>query len=199
MLLPSPLPLRRLDSALTKWLSQWPGGLSSGPAPGGWVLSLLHLHKVLTLCHRVRQVLPPSPVPQWGGTSLGSGRRTWGSSCYGSEGLWNPRLFQPVAATLMTRTEIEDREELGKGEEKLCVFKLSTKVFLRIKKFFLSFNRLRVFRVYLHVCIQKWTLGTSLVVQLLRLHAFTAGGTGLSPDWGTRILSVMLCGQKKKS
>ena len=61
MILPSPLPLRRLDSAFTKWLSQCPGGLSSGPAPGGWVLSLLNLHKVITLCHRVRQV--PAQYP----------------------------------------------------------------------------------------------------------------------------------------
>jgi len=34
----------------------------------------------------------------------------------------------------------------------------------------------------------KWeALGTSLVVQWLGLHAFTAKGVGSIPDWGTKI------------
>lgn len=55
----------------------------------------------------------------------------------------------------MMLTEMEDREEYGRSEEKPCVFKLLKKVFLSIQKCFLSFNRLLVFRVYLYVCIQK--------------------------------------------
>ena len=31
-------------------------------------------------------------------------------------------------------------------------------------------------------------LGTSLVVQCLECHTFSAGGTSLSPGWGTKIL-----------
>ena len=41
-------------------------------------------------------------------------------------------------------------------------------------------------------------LGTSLAVQWLRLHASTAGGVGLIPCWGTRILHAALRGQKKR-
>ena len=36
--------------------------------------------------------------------------------------------------------------------------------------------------------IQKKTLGTSLAAQWLRLCRFTAGGGGLIPGWGTKIL-----------
>ena len=37
---------------------------------------------------------------------------------------------------------------------------------------------------------------TSLAVQWLRIHASTAGGTGLMPGWGTKILYDAWCGQK---
>ena len=40
--------------------------------------------------------------------------------------------------------------------------------------------------------------GTSLVVQWLGLHASTSGGTDSIPGWGTKILSAVQCGQKKK-
>ena len=36
---------------------------------------------------------------------------------------------------------------------------------------------------------KKVTLGWSLVVQWLRLHASTAGGAVLIPGWGTQILA----------
>ena len=39
---------------------------------------------------------------------------------------------------------------------------------------------------------------TSLVVQCLRLHASTAGGPGLIPGWGTKILHATQYGKKKK-
>ena len=42
-------------------------------------------------------------------------------------------------------------------------------------------------------------MGTSLVVQCLRLHASNAGGVGLIPGQGTKILHAKLCSQKKKS
>ena len=40
--------------------------------------------------------------------------------------------------------------------------------------------------------------GTYLVVQWLRLPASTAGGTGLIPGQGTKILHAAWRGQKKK-
>ena len=40
--------------------------------------------------------------------------------------------------------------------------------------------------------------GTSLATQRLRLHASTAGDTGLIPGLGTKIRQAMRCGQKKK-
>ena len=42
------------------------------------------------------------------------------------------------------------------------------------------------------------TLGTSLVVQWLRLCASTARSTGLIPDGGTNVLHALKCSQKKK-
>ena len=42
------------------------------------------------------------------------------------------------------------------------------------------------------------TLGTSLVVQWLRLCASTARSTGLIPDGGTNVLHAFNCSQKKK-
>ena len=44
---------------------------------------------------------------------------------------------------------------------------------------------------------RKWALGTSLVVQWLRLHAPNAGGQGLIPGGKTKILHVTQSGQKK--
>ena len=41
-------------------------------------------------------------------------------------------------------------------------------------------------------------LGTSLVVQWLRLHASNAGGMGLTPGRGTKITHAVWHGQKKK-
>ena len=41
-------------------------------------------------------------------------------------------------------------------------------------------------------------VGTSLVVQWLRLCAPNAGGMGLVPGWGTKILHATQLGQKKK-
>ena len=40
---------------------------------------------------------------------------------------------------------------------------------------------------------------TSLAVQWLRLHASTAGGMGLIPGGGTKILNAVQCGDPKKS
>ena len=42
------------------------------------------------------------------------------------------------------------------------------------------------------------SLGTSLVVQWLRLHTSPVGGEGLSPGWGTKIPHTTWHGQKKK-
>ena len=42
------------------------------------------------------------------------------------------------------------------------------------------------------------SLGTSLVVQWLRLHASTAVGAGLIPGRGTKIPHTVWCGQKIK-
>ena len=39
--------------------------------------------------------------------------------------------------------------------------------------------------------LQNLNLGTSLAVQWLRLRASNAGGTGLTPGWGTKIPHVM--------
>ena len=36
------------------------------------------------------------------------------------------------------------------------------------------------------------------MVQWLRLRASTAGGKGLIPGWGTKILQALQCNQKKK-
>ena len=36
------------------------------------------------------------------------------------------------------------------------------------------------------------------MVQWLRLHAPSAGGTGSIPAWGTKILHAIWCGQKNK-
>ena len=41
-------------------------------------------------------------------------------------------------------------------------------------------------------------MGTSLVVQWLRLYASTAGSTGSVPGWGTKIPHAARWGQKKK-
>ena len=38
----------------------------------------------------------------------------------------------------------------------------------------------------------------SLAFQWFRLHASTAGGTGLIPGWGTKIPHATRCGQKLK-
>ena len=38
-------------------------------------------------------------------------------------------------------------------------------------------------------------IGTSLVVQWLRLHISTAGGTGLILSWGTKISNAAQCGE----
>ena len=38
---------------------------------------------------------------------------------------------------------------------------------------------------------------TTLVVQWLRLHTSTVEGTGLTPDWGTKISHALWCGQKR--
>ena len=47
---------------------------------------------------------------------------------------------------------------------------------------------------------KRRTLGTSLVVQWLRLCAPTARSTGLIPDGGTKVLHALKCsqGEKKK-
>ena len=46
--------------------------------------------------------------------------------------------------------------------------------------------------------IQNRTVGTSLAVQWLKLHASTAGGMGSTSGQGTRIPHAAWCGQKKK-
>ena len=44
----------------------------------------------------------------------------------------------------------------------------------------------------------KKNLGTSLVVQQLRLHASNAGGVAVIPDWGTKFPPAEKHGKKKK-
>ena len=46
---------------------------------------------------------------------------------------------------------------------------------------------------------KQTTLGASLVVQQLRLHASTAGGMGSIPGQGTEIPHTMGCGQNKRT
>ena len=46
--------------------------------------------------------------------------------------------------------------------------------------------------------IKKKKLGTSLVVQWLRLHASNAGGAGSLPGWGTKIPHAPQHGSAKK-
>ena len=45
---------------------------------------------------------------------------------------------------------------------------------------------------------KKSKLGTSPVVQWLRLWASTAGGMGSIPGWGTKVPHAVQCGQKTK-
>ena len=45
---------------------------------------------------------------------------------------------------------------------------------------------------------KEWTVGTFLMVQWLELHAFTAVGTGLIPDQGTKIPHAIQQKKKKK-
>ena len=47
--------------------------------------------------------------------------------------------------------------------------------------------------------IKNYNFRTSLAVQWLGLQASTAGGTGLIPGRGTRILHGMQCGQKNNN
>ena len=47
--------------------------------------------------------------------------------------------------------------------------------------------------------IQKEWMGNSLGIQWLRLHAPSAGGTGLIPDQGTKIPHAAQRGQKKRN
>ena len=49
-----------------------------------------------------------------------------------------------------------------------------------------------------NVLEMKITLGTSLVVQCLRLHASTAGGVGSIPDWEAKILRAKVQPKKEK-
>ena len=44
---------------------------------------------------------------------------------------------------------------------------------------------------------KEWTLGNSLVVQWLELHASTAGGMGSVPGWGAKSPQDTQCGKKK--
>ena len=46
--------------------------------------------------------------------------------------------------------------------------------------------------------LQKDTLGASLVVQWLELHASTAGDTDSIPGGGTKIPHAVQCGKKKR-
>ena len=46
--------------------------------------------------------------------------------------------------------------------------------------------------------ILKISLGNSLTVQWLGLHASTAGGTSSIPGWGNKILQATYHGQKEK-
>jgi len=45
---------------------------------------------------------------------------------------------------------------------------------------------------------EKYILGTSLVVQKLRLHTSDEGGVGLIPDGGTKISNAMQPKKKRK-
>ena len=46
--------------------------------------------------------------------------------------------------------------------------------------------------------VKNMSMGTSLVVQWLRLHASTAGDTGSIPGGGTKILHAAQCGKTNK-
>ena len=51
---------------------------------------------------------------------------------------------------------------------------------------------------YLMQVLNYYLPGTSLAVQWFRLHASTAGGTGLIPGQGIKIPHTSWCRQKKK-
>ena len=86
-----------------------------------------------------------------------------------------------------------------------CIFTLSPIIFHVIGGFLqywppyclIMFNIVCVLKQYILAmlgymkCIIKIDLGIFLVVQWLRLCASTAGGVGLIPNWGTKILHVM--------
>ena len=61
-----------------------------------------------------------------------------------------------------------------------------------------NLNLEQVFSLLSVECEGKHTLGTFLEVQLLRLSASTAGGTGLIPSWETKILQGVQHGQGRK-
>ena len=60
--------------------------------------------------------------------------------------------------------------------------------------FMLAFPKMK----HLGINLTKYIQGTSLVVQWLRLCASIAGGMGLIPGWGTKILHATQCSQKQK-
>ena len=58
----------------------------------------------------------------------------------------------------------------------------------------------REFGIDMHTLLYlKWITGTSLVVQWLRLYSSNAGGPGLIPGWGIKILYTVHHGQKNKN
>ena len=52
---------------------------------------------------------------------------------------------------------------------------------------------------YLKKKKKKQTMGKSMAIQWLVLHAFTAGGVGSIPSWGTKIPNATRLGQTKQN
>ena len=68
-------------------------------------------------------------------------------------------------------------------------------MFMLINRLYEVFLRI-LYMLYFIIKLKNMIVGTSLVVQWLRLCTSTAGGAGSTPGWGTKIL--MLCGAAKK-
>ena len=46
---------------------------------------------------------------------------------------------------------------------------------------------------------ERWQIRASLVAQWLRLHLPMQRGVGSIPGWGTKVIHVVKCSQKKKN
>ena len=96
-------------------------------------------------------------------------------------------------------TTVVSSQFLNKGyHSACCLFSLCSLLFLSMPPVVDDPNRSQKLKTnaLLHKWLTCWE--TSLVVQWLRLHASTAGGTGSIPGQGTKIPHATQSSQKKK-